>query len=140
MWAVLGADQGEKWPWLEREGDLGRDLGRKVAQTRAGARSLEARLARLARLARMDANALKPSPYLFKREREIYIYIYIYLFIYLFIIKSLDIIFSSGFVIGGFPPKTANKLTKKPPKTPRKTSQKCPQEGSLEINRCVVVF
>ena len=35
MWAVLGADQGEKWPWLEREGDLGRDLGRKVAQTRA---------------------------------------------------------------------------------------------------------
>ena len=36
MWAVLGADQGEKWPWLEREGDPGRDLGRKVAQTRAG--------------------------------------------------------------------------------------------------------
>ena len=36
MWAVLGADQGEKWPWLEREGDPGRDLGRKVGQTRAG--------------------------------------------------------------------------------------------------------
>ena len=46
-WVVLGVDQGlcgrsweqiraEKWPWLEREGDLGRDLGRKVAQTRAG--------------------------------------------------------------------------------------------------------
>ena len=42
MWAVLGADQGEKWPWLEREGDLGRDLGRKVAQTRAGRRSSKA--------------------------------------------------------------------------------------------------
>ena len=37
MWAVLGADQGEKWPWLEREGDLGRDLDRKVALARAGA-------------------------------------------------------------------------------------------------------
>ena len=36
MWAVLGADQGEKWPWLEREGDLGRDLDRKVALARAG--------------------------------------------------------------------------------------------------------
>ena len=64
MWAVLGADQGEKWPWLEREGDLGRDLGGKVAQTRAGARSSEARVARIARL---DANALKPSPYFFNR-------------------------------------------------------------------------
>ena len=44
MWAVLGADQGEKWPWLEREGDLGRDLGRKVAQTRVGARSARTKL------------------------------------------------------------------------------------------------
>ena len=36
MWAVLGADQGEKRPWFERESDLGRDLVRKVAPTRAG--------------------------------------------------------------------------------------------------------
>ena len=39
MWAVLGANRGEKWPRLEWEGDLGRDLGRKVALARAGARS-----------------------------------------------------------------------------------------------------
>ena len=26
QWAVLGRDQTEKWPWLEREGDLGRKL------------------------------------------------------------------------------------------------------------------
>ena len=39
MWEVLGADQSEKRPWLERESYLGRDLGRKVAQTQAGMRS-----------------------------------------------------------------------------------------------------
>ena len=46
MWAVLGADQGEQWSWLEREGDLGSRVGglrsgsgRKVALARAGRRS-----------------------------------------------------------------------------------------------------
>ena len=37
--AVLARDQGEKWPFLEREGDQDRGSGRKVAQTRAGAGS-----------------------------------------------------------------------------------------------------
>ena len=35
MWAVLGADQDEKWPKPEQEGDLSRDLDRKVALARA---------------------------------------------------------------------------------------------------------
>ena len=35
MWAVLGADQGEKWPWLEREGDLGSLSGRSWERIKA---------------------------------------------------------------------------------------------------------
>ena len=38
MWAVLGADQGEQWPKPEQEGDLGRDLDRKVDLARVGVR------------------------------------------------------------------------------------------------------
>ena len=37
MWAVLVADHGEQWPKPEQEGDLGRDLDRKVALAQAGA-------------------------------------------------------------------------------------------------------
>ena len=33
---VLARDQAQKWPWLEQEGDLGKDLGRKVARAREG--------------------------------------------------------------------------------------------------------
>ena len=36
LWAVLGRDQVEKWPWPKREGDLAIGSGPKVRQTRAG--------------------------------------------------------------------------------------------------------
>ena len=36
MWPVLGADQGDKWPWPELEGDLGKGSRPKSGPNTSG--------------------------------------------------------------------------------------------------------